>query len=249
MLKKIAHCFSLLTTVRQLGGIKMSKARHLDYLHGLRALVSAVILLDHITGSLALFGHAIPVSVVASGSKVIEMSRSLVLQPLIAVRFPVLVFFAISGLLTTYSLPRRGLQFVDHLLVRAFRFYPLIIGQFVMTFVFELLGSGPLFHHRLLWPLLEECYNRWYTNLLFIANWNNCSTACNSQNWYVSVEMQLRVVSFIVLLAYMRGKSRLASVLIGAFSIVGLVALVAVVNVFRLAPTARPTSWLYPEIS
>ena len=60
-----------------------------------------------------------------------------------------------------------------------------------LTICLELFGSGPLFHHDLLWPNLHVCYNEWWKHLLYFNNYNNMNETVifieNSYNWTITI--------------------------------------------------------------
>ncbi|KAK8770961.1 hypothetical protein V5799_025795 [Amblyomma americanum] len=89
---------------------------------------------------------------------------------------PVDTFFFISGLLIVYSnWPRiekkKGkLNVLSSLFQRFWRMTPsylLVLGSFS---ILPLLGSGPLWH-EVMTPLMNNCANSWWSNLLYVSNY------------------------------------------------------------------------------
>ena len=62
------------------------------------------------------------------------------------------------------------IKFIPYVMLRLFRYTPPLIGTICITMVCELFGSGPLFHHDLIWPTVKRCYDQWWKNILYINN-------------------------------------------------------------------------------
>ncbi|KAJ8676409.1 hypothetical protein QAD02_012196 [Eretmocerus hayati] len=116
------------------------------------------------------------------------------------------VFFLISGLLLSYtSLCKSSkslnasfnifLLFLNRYL-RLTPAYAIMIGFYAT--LFDKLGSGPRWN---IWVHSSKmsCRENWWTNILYINNYVNVDNVCMSQSWYLSVDMQLLLISPIFL--------------------------------------------------
>lgn len=143
------------------------------------------------------------------------------------------------------------------------RFVPTIVGLFALTAIMELFGHGPLFHHDLVWPNVQGCYERWHKNLMFINNYEpfigmvNCFffkakwltilfEQCNLHNWYLAADMQVHIVAFVLLLAYMRS-SRWAYITSLSFIAFGSLSIIVVVAVLKMSPLLKIQIIIHPE--
>lgn len=53
------------------------------------------------------------------------------------------------------------------------RYTPPLIGMLCMTVCLEMMGTGPLFHHDLLWSQVEHCYDDWMSHLFYYSNYKD----------------------------------------------------------------------------
>lgn len=63
----------------------------------------------------------------------------------------------------------------------------------------SLLGTGPLWYTVVGEPA-DHCAKWWWTALLYVANYANPAEQCMMQSWYLMVDMQLHVLSPLVLI-------------------------------------------------
>ncbi|XP_044728392.1 nose resistant to fluoxetine protein 6-like [Chrysoperla carnea] len=123
-------------------------------------------------------------------------------------------FLTISGCLLTYT-------FLKHIekvkgkipwgIFYLHRYIRLTVGLFVVLLlaltIFYKLGSGPLWHFVLdKFGFLGYCKNYWWSQLLYIQNYVNPNESCMIHTWYLSVDMQLYVLSPLILYPMWRWK-------------------------------------------
>nr|XP_017008645.2 nose resistant to fluoxetine protein 6 [Drosophila takahashii] len=138
--------------------------------------------------------------------------------------FSVDSFLFIGGLLVSMTALRtmektKGKLNVPMMYVhRIIRILP-VLAMAILIYVklMPVVSGGPLFksgfHGK------EECVNGWYWDLLFIQNY--ATESCLDQSWYLAVDMQLYILSPLLLIAlYKWGKK-------AAFGIVALVILLS----------------------
>jgi len=54
-----------------------------------------------------------------------------------------------------------------YILHRIWRFLPLLLLTLSLTFIIQMLGSGPIWRETIE-PVVDNCHKNWWTNLLFI---------------------------------------------------------------------------------
>lgn len=100
-------------------------------------------------------------------------------------------------------------------------------------------GSGPL------WPIImssleTNCRKRWWSVLLYVQNYVNPNEQCLGQTWYLSVDMQLFIISPLILLMLARWEKHTIKFMYFAV-IMGMVSPFAVAYVYEL-PALIPLS-------
>lgn len=112
-------------------------------------------------------------------------------------------YFFIAGFLTTFirwkkSVNKPKVNITKLLLkpyVRLTLFQLLMIGLFLLL---PIIGYGP-FWSDFVGPYLQNCRERWWTNLFYIQNFWASEDACLYHTWLLAAVMQLYIVSIIVL--------------------------------------------------
>src|SRR5690348_16727327 len=105
-------------------------------------------------------------------------------------------------------------NFGRYLLLRWLRFTPSLMGYILLTIVSGFLGTGPLFHTRLIEPYILLCVDHLLSHLLYINNWLDYRNMvnlsllllllllyfsfcqCGFQPWYQSVDFQLYLLAY-----------------------------------------------------
>ncbi|XP_069696160.1 nose resistant to fluoxetine protein 6-like isoform X2 [Periplaneta americana] len=114
-------------------------------------------------------------------------------------------FLTLAGLLISYVFLNRmryrisGFNILLHYLHRFIRLTP----AYAMVVLFEAtlksyLSSSPLFQQAAD-VSTSRCQTNWWTNLLFINNYVNADSSCMIQSWYISLDMQLFLLSPLLL--------------------------------------------------
>ncbi|XP_015839398.1 nose resistant to fluoxetine protein 6 isoform X2 [Tribolium castaneum] len=117
-------------------------------------------------------------------------------------------FLVVGGLVTVYTFLNsmdKGVKFniVLFYVHRYLRLTPVyfIVGL-IHVFLLDYIGNGPLWKIVDL-KLVDNCRKRWWTSLLFISNYVQ-NEVCLPQAWYLSVDMQLFVLSPLVLIPLLK---------------------------------------------
>ncbi|XP_053208428.1 nose resistant to fluoxetine protein 6-like isoform X2 [Panonychus citri] len=138
-------------------------------------------------------------------SQDIEYDSKMIISQIYAnTNFSVDCFFFISGLLVGLSvfkeLRRKGrinyLQFYLHRYLRMTPLMMIIIGFCVN--LLKYMGSGPSWSEST--TMFDQwCQNNWWINSLYLHNFINRENMCLSHSWYSAVDMQLYLVSPLIL--------------------------------------------------
>ncbi|XP_077505564.1 nose resistant to fluoxetine protein 6-like isoform X2 [Amblyomma americanum] len=197
--RELALSFSFLANTRRL----LQPARRnssLGVLHGIRVVSCLWIILGH-----TYFLGDITTFVRFKRLKTLEELNTDVPFTAIENFLPVDTFFFISGLLIVYSnWPRiekkKGkLNVLSSLFQRFWRMTPsylLVLGSFS---ILPLLGSGPLWH-EVMTPLMNNCANSWWSNLLYVSNYLPYDKMCLLHTWFQAVNMQFFVLALPLML-------------------------------------------------
>ena len=120
-------------------------------------------------------------------------------------------FVSSSGILTSYitlQLTKSSLSrfsVVGFLISKYIRLTPQLIFFILLTFLIPLGGfsAGPIWKETVD-PLVDNCSNNWWHNLLYIQNMFRGKTMCGLHTWFLAADMQYHWISifFIVPLLY-----------------------------------------------
>ncbi|KAH8382323.1 hypothetical protein KR009_002919 [Drosophila setifemur] len=152
--------------------------------------------------------------------------------------FSVDSFFFLSGMLVSLL----ALRYMDktkgklnvllmylHRLIRIFPIMAMAIPIYMK--MMPLLADGPLFKDG--FSGLEECKVTWYWSLLFMQNY--VSNRCLGHTWYLAVDMQLFIISPILLIAlYKWGKKAAAGIVILVLLISGCLFTTMMINNYSM---------------
>ncbi|GBN46412.1 Nose resistant to fluoxetine protein 6 [Araneus ventricosus] len=151
------------------------------------------------------------------------------------------VFFFIAGMLVCYltvqrvKLEKKNFNFPLFVLHRLCRIVPVVYFIILVSFLVPLLGSGPAFH-EVMESTFYTCYSQWWRNALFINNFFYSDDMCLKQTWYVSCDIQLYLISIIVIIPLIR--SQKIGLAINSFIILMSIAYTGIMTyIHDLAPT------------
>ncbi|XP_014369220.2 nose resistant to fluoxetine protein 6-like, partial [Papilio machaon] len=120
-------------------------------------------------------------------------------------------FFMISGLLVVYTTAGKlnNIQLIRNLpifyLSRLLRMFPILAAMILYLVSFHnRIADGPN------WNIPAQnvltCRQYWWSALLHIQNWYNAKAMCLGESWYLSVDVQLHILSPIVLFWVLTGR-------------------------------------------
>ncbi|XP_072938825.1 uncharacterized protein [Epargyreus clarus] len=220
----ICTSFSLYTNTHRLLTFKRSRGT-LECLDGIRVLAMMWVILGH---SFTMFDFTYNMMDVWSWMTGFD--------GLWVTTAPITVdtFFTISGVLLVYTTVGRfnGYQLLKRLhlfyLHRLVRMFPILAAIVLLeASFFHRIADGPY------WDTVarntQRCRTFWWTTLLHIQNWANPLNLCLPQSWYIAIDIQLYIVSPIVLFWVLNGNKKLAwTALIG-----GLLAIFTASTIFN----------------
>ncbi|GBN00238.1 hypothetical protein AVEN_14282-1 [Araneus ventricosus] len=120
-------------------------------------------------------------------------------------------FFFMGGMLLSYfslkhvKVDKKRFDVKALILHRLWRIVPVYYFILLCGLLVPLMGSGPMFEDTME-DSIYPCFRYWWRNLLFINNFFNMSEMCMLHFWYVACDMQLFLVSVVVLLAFIRSE-------------------------------------------
>lgn len=181
------RCFSFTSNISRLFRIQtksvgtlaeIEEKKRFEFIHGLRVIASWFIFIAH-NGGLVIVQYKLNVQYFARHPKdMIDSSRMLAIQPFYNGGLIIFLFSMMSGMLTFYhSASPHGfkLSFAKYFALRLLRYYPVILGANLLITIPMLLGSGPLFHRELVYPLGSGCYDTLGYELLFLKSTQSMS--------------------------------------------------------------------------
>uniref|UniRef100_A0A336KP91 CSON012470 protein n=1 Tax=Culicoides sonorensis TaxID=179676 RepID=A0A336KP91_CULSO len=142
-------------------------------------------------------------------------------------------FILLSPFLITYSFMKaqeKGEKFniLKFYLHRYLRLMPLFGALILIILAYlKYLGDGPAYDSVIEATLEKKCRTYWWTSLLFIQNYYNPFNECIGPSWYLSLDMQLVVVTPLFLFPLRKYGYRFMPIMI-------IVTLISGANVFRL---------------
>ncbi|KPI92898.1 Nose resistant to fluoxetine protein 6 [Papilio xuthus] len=120
-------------------------------------------------------------------------------------------FFMISGLLVVYTTAGKlnNIQLIRNLpifyLSRLLRMFPILAAMILYLVSFHnRIADGPNWNTQAANVL--TCRQYWWSALLHIQNWYNPKSACLAETWYLSVDVQLHILSPIILYWVLTGR-------------------------------------------
>lgn len=86
---------------------------------------------------------------------------------------------------------------------RYLRMIPVVLGYQLILFSFNPFGHGPLSNY-IYKNVTRNCLNSGWKELVFLSNGVGHQHACNMTGWFLSVDFQLYIVSYFILLIFHR---------------------------------------------
>ncbi|PZC80938.1 hypothetical protein B5X24_HaOG213707 [Helicoverpa armigera] len=131
-------------------------------------------------------------------------------------------FFMLSGLLLVYTTAGKltSMKLVKSLhlfyLNRLLRMFPALAAVILLQIsIFNRVADGPFWEVEM--THTHRCRVYWWSTLLHIQNFVNPSHMCLAHSWYLAIDVQLHILSPLVLVWVLTGRKKLAwSALVGA---------------------------------
>ncbi|XP_076360189.1 nose resistant to fluoxetine protein 6-like isoform X2 [Tachypleus tridentatus] len=118
-------------------------------------------------------------------------------------------FFFLTGLTLTYTSMKKlaqtngRLDIVRYVVHRYWRLTPPLMLVISLVFLLPLLSSGPLWY-KFVEPEIQNCRDTWWANALYVSNFMGLYNVCLGPTWYLAADMQMYLISPIVLIALYR---------------------------------------------
>ncbi|KAF9798492.1 hypothetical protein SFRURICE_012520 [Spodoptera frugiperda] len=121
---------------------------------------------------------------------------------------------------------------------RLLRMFPVLAAVILMQIsIFNRVADGPYWNVEM--TNTHRCRVYWWSTLLHIQNYVNPSHMCLSHSWYLAIDVQLHILSPIVLVWILTGKRKLAwSALVG--SLLAVLAAATTYNFIKERPYDTP---------
>ena len=220
--KDFILAFSLYNTIPVLVSMKQSPSA-IKALSGIRFHAMILIIMVHVADHFHLYHDLIQNPQYAN-----ELLTRFLLQPVSNISIAVESFFLLGAFLSSYltfkDIEKYGrFRYLYFYLHRYFRISPLLYLYTIISInlVYHF-GQGPLWS----FPFLTPCNGNWWYNLLYLGNVKDPLETCTGVTWYLFVDMQLYILSpIIILLLYHYqyiGLMVISLVMIGATTAVGV---------------------------
>ncbi|XP_055546757.1 nose resistant to fluoxetine protein 6-like [Wyeomyia smithii] len=216
------------------------KTDTLDCVHGLRSFLMIQIIVHHVHHAL----RTIPVTDNVIRQDYFDSAGGVITYRVSALSAD--IFLVISAMLMTYGIMKEltlnsgkfnvWLLWL-HRIVRILPAYAMLI-YFWVAFG-EHLGEGPLYRH-VVQPTVDACTENWWTAILFVQNYVNPEQMCIPHTWYLSIDMQLYIVTPLLVYALWKLGVQFAPAL-------ALLMMASMVCVF--ATFSSNDFWLNPEMT
>ncbi|XP_031639007.1 nose resistant to fluoxetine protein 6-like [Contarinia nasturtii] len=205
--------FSFYSNGMKLLSYKKSKSPDMMHcLHGIRAISTQWVVLGH---TFMMF------AVLPARNKIDLLTFIKQYHNMIILSAPISVdtFFFMSGLLVSINLLKHFEKTKGRINIpllyfhRYLRLTPLLGVTFLISMsLLKFLGNGPV------WPLLmtkdTSCEKYWWSALLYVQNYVNPTEMCFGYSWYLSVDMQLFVISPVIIYIVYKLKTKSMSILL-----------------------------------
>lgn len=173
------------------------KSDQIDCLNGIRAISMAWIVFSHNYMMLI-------TSPLYNMSSIYDWITSYHSMLVIGSTVSVDAFFLLSGILVCWSLLKeldrnRKLNLPLMYLHRYLRLTPALAALILLTALMKYLGSGPFWNSTITATLEKPCDKYWWSALLYVQNYVNSKEICLGHTWYLSVDMQLYLISPLII--------------------------------------------------
>ncbi|CAH0581530.1 unnamed protein product [Chrysodeixis includens] len=201
----LSTAFSVYTNGRRVMNFTSSDG-NIECLDGIRALAMAWVVLGHTFSTETTWANPIE-----AGTWVTSWQSIWIVGAHVTVD----TFFTLSGFLVVYTTTGKftGKQLIKNVhlfwLNRLLRMFPLLAtvalleASFLMRF-----GDGPQ------WGIVadhaERCRTNWWSTLLYMQNYMNPIYTCIGQTWYLAIDVQLHILSPILLFWVLLGNRKIA---------------------------------------
>lgn len=192
----ILTAFSLYRNGKRLFS-KSSSESQLGCMNGLRVVSMMWIL----------FMHRVAISAFLpsiNAADILELKEKYYSIPIFASHFAVDTFFAVSGILLSYTYLNKREKSSDNwtyfYIHRYLRLTPSLAAIILMTATLTRhFGDGPF------WPIVDQVFQKpcafsWWVDLLYLQNYIEVEHRCVTQAWYLAVDTQLYALSPILLI-------------------------------------------------
>ncbi|XP_063538699.1 nose resistant to fluoxetine protein 6-like [Cydia strobilella] len=193
---ELRSCFSVYGNTDRLLTLA-SKPGALDCLDGIRALSILWVMTGH-----SFLAHLN--SYLSNYVDLLEWSANIRAVYILSANLSVDSFFVLSGLLLVYTAANKmkPMQLIKNLhlfyLHRLLRMFPLLAAAVLLqASVFHHVSDGVRWN-RVAWEA-QKCRDHWWSALLHIQNLVNPRGICVAHSWYLSVDVQLHILSPLVL--------------------------------------------------
>ncbi|KAL0831528.1 hypothetical protein ABMA28_002322 [Loxostege sticticalis] len=197
--------FSIYTNCRRL----LNFASGPDALHcvdGIRALAMLWVLIGHTFSSVHFWSNPLVGY---------EWQQSPEALWLVSATITVDTFFTLSGILVVYTTAGKisGKKLLQNLhlfyLNRLLRMFPVLAtGVLIEASILNRLSDGPYWVEVA--NLVERCRTFWWSTLLHIQNYMSPSQMCIGVTWYLAIDVQLHILSPLVLFWVLSGTKTIA---------------------------------------
>lgn len=202
---QLATSFSAYTNGRRLMTFT-SGPDTVECLDGIRALAMAWVLLGHAFTSEISWSNPIDTFLWSGSWQALWV---------VGAHYTVDTFFTLSGFLVVYNtvgkVNTKGLLKNLHLfyLNRLLRMFPLLSAAVLLEASYlNRMTDGP--NWTLVADTVQRCRAAWWSTMLHIQNYMNPRTTCIGQSWYLAIDVQLHMLSPLILVWVLWGKRKIA---------------------------------------
>ncbi|KAL0881125.1 hypothetical protein ABMA27_002246 [Loxostege sticticalis] len=178
----------------------------LNCVDGIRALAMIWVLIGHTFITESFYANPF------DGIQVMRSPEGLWIS---AAHITVDTFFTLSGLLVVYTTAGKlsGKKLLQNLhlyyLNRLLRMFPVLAtGVLLEASLFNRVSDGPYWSGMS--DLVDRCRAFWWSTLLHMQNYMSPERTCIGQTWYLAIDVQLHILSPLVLFWLLSGSKKLA---------------------------------------